>query len=136
MKNNDELAKLYDEWWHNRTPEQCELQGLCFDCEEEYFEDMLLKDGPLLNGIIKTVLDYTDSIFLGIDGKLRLYIIDTDDFNGCFCSLPQKIEINRPYIHDKSVILHELIHYFECRLEEELKEVESMEFYSSLKALI
>lgn len=139
MKNDEELHKLYElynEWWRNRTPEQYELQVLCFDCEQEYFEDMLLEDGSLLNDIIKTVLDYTDGIFLGIDGKLRLYIVDDSDFNGCFYGNEEKIEINRQYIHDKSVILHELIHYYEHQLEEEfppfIRELLVLELYNKL----
>lgn len=137
--NNNELSKLYDEWWHNRTPEQYEPQGLCFDYEEEYFEDMLLKDGSLLNDVIKTVLDYTDGIFLGIE-KLRLYVVDSDDFNGCFYCNEEKIEIDRRYINDKSVILHELIHYFEYQLEEEfqpfIRELLVLELYNKLLSKI
>lgn len=136
MRNSEELNKLYAEWWNNRTPEQYALHGLCFDYEEKYFEDMCLEDGSLLNNIIETVLNYTDGIFLGIDGKLRLYIVDSDDFNGCFYRDEQKIEISRPYINDKSVILHELIHYFEYQLEKELqpfiRELLILELYNKL----
>ena len=59
MRNSEELNKLYAEWWNNRTPEQYALQGLCFDYEEKYFEDMCLEEGSLLNDIIETVLNYT-----------------------------------------------------------------------------
>lgn len=136
MVNNEEISKLYNEWWHNRTLEEYELQGLCFDCEEEYFEDMLLKEGSLLNDIIETVLDMTDGIFLGIDNNLRLYIVDNDDFNGCFYRKENKIEINKKYITDKSVILHELIHFYENQLTEEfepfIRELLVLELYNKL----
>ncbi len=135
MEINEELSKPYDEWWSNRTPEEYELQGLCFDCEEEYFEDMLLKDGSLLNDIIQIVSEVTDGIFLGID-KLRLYIVDNDDFNGCFYRSENKIEINKKYATDKSVILHELIHYYENQLEEQfepfIRELLVLELYNKL----
>lgn len=136
MTNNEELSNLYDEWWSNRTPDQYELQELCFDYEEKYFEDMCLEEGSILNDVIETVLNYTDGIFLGIDGKLRLYIVDTDDFNGCFYPNEEKIEISKPYINDKSVILHELIHYFEYQLEKEvqpfIRELLVLELYNKL----
>ncbi len=135
MEINEKLSNLYDEWWRNRTPEEYELQGLCFDCEEEYFEDMLLKDGSLLNDIIEIVSEVTDGIFLGID-KLRLYIVDNDDFNGCFYRSENKIEINKKYATDKSVILHELIHYYENQLEEQfepfIRELLVLELYNKL----
>lgn len=134
-KNNEQLYKLYDEWWSNRTPEEYELQGLFFDCEEEYFEDMLLRDGSLLNDIIETVSEVTDGIFLGID-KLRLYLTDNNSFHGCFYRSENKIEINRKYATDKSVILHELIHYYENQLEEEfppfIRELLVLELYNKL----
>lgn len=132
---NDELNALYDEWWCNRTPEEYALQGLCFDLEEEYFEDMLLKEGSLLNGIVKAILDYTDGIFLGID-KLRFYIVDNDNYSGCFYRNEPKIEIDRRYATDKSVILHELIHFYEYQLEQELepfiRELLAIELYNKL----
>lgn len=132
---NDELNALYDEWWCNRTPEEYDLQGLCFDLEEEYFEDMLLKEGSLLNDVVKVVLDYTDGIFLGIE-KLRLYIVDNDNYSGCFYCNESKIEIDRRYATDKSVILHELIHFYEYQLEQELepfiRELLAIELYNKL----
>lgn len=135
MKINEELNKLYNEWWSNRTPEEYALQGLCFDYEEEYFEDMLLKDGSLLNDIIETTSEITDGIFLGMD-KLRLYIVNSDDFYGCFYRNEGKIEISKDYENDKSVILHELIHYYENMLEEELpsliRELLVLELYNKL----
>lgn len=135
MKINGDLSRLYNEWWSNRTPEEYALQGLCFDYEEEYFEDMLLKDGSLLNDIIEITSEITDGIFLGID-KLRLYIVNSDDFNGCFYRNENKIEISKDYVNDKSVILHELIHYYEYMLEEELpsliRELLVLELYNKL----
>lgn len=135
MANNEKLSKLYDEWWSNRTPEEYKLQGLCFDYENEYFEDMLLKDGSLLNDIIETVLEIKDGIFLGID-KLRLYVVDNDDFDGCFYRNENKIEINEKHATDKSVILHELIHYYENQLEEQfepfIRELLVLELYNKL----
>ena len=59
---------------------------------------MLLKDGSLLNDIIQIVSEVTDGIFLGID-KLRLYIVDNDDFNSCFYRSENKIEINSNFAH-------------------------------------
>lgn len=94
MEINEELSKPYDEWWSNRTPEEYELQGLCFDCEEEYFEDMLLKDGSLLNDIIQIVSEVTDGIFLGID-KLRLYIVDNDDLMAASIAVRIKLKLTR-----------------------------------------
>ena len=110
-------------------------KGLCFDCEEEYFEDMLLKDGSLLNDIIQIVSEVTDGIFLGID-KLRLYIVDNDDLTAASIAVRIKLKLTRKYATDKSVILHELIHYYENQLEEQfepfIRELLVLELYNKL----
>ena len=140
MKSNKELYKLYDEWWSNRTLEEYALQDLCLECEEEYFEDMLLEDGSLLNDIIETVSQVTDGIFLGMCDKLRLYIVDNDGFYGCYYGNECKIEISKDYATDKSVVLHELIHFYEHQLEKEqppfIRELLALELYNKLLSQI
>ncbi len=140
MTNKEDIRNLYDAWWNNRTPEECALHYMCYEYEEEYFEDMLLKDDSLLNDIIATVSECTDGIFLGIDGCLRLYIVDDSDFYGCYYGNECKIEINRKYLTDKSVILHELIHFYEHLLEKEqkpfIRELLVLELYNKLSTSI
>lgn len=136
MEHNEEWSDLYNEWWDNRTQEEYDLHGLCFECEAEYFEDMNLESGSLLNDIIETTINYTDGIFLGIDGVLRVYVVDTGDFSGRFNCIENIMEIKREYIADKSVILHELIHFHENQLEKEvepfIKELLVLELYNKL----
>ena len=141
MADKKELMKLYDEWLSNLTPEEYALQGMCYEYEEEYFEDMTLKDNSLLNDIIATVSEWTDGIFLGIDVYyLRLYIVDNSDFSGCYYRNERKIEINKKYLTDKSVILHELIHFYEHQLKEEerpfIRELLVLELYNKLSTQI
>lgn len=137
MMIEEKYSELYREWWESRTSEQYELQGLSLDLQYEYFEDMMLEDGSLLNDVIERALNYTDGIFLGLtDANIRFYIVENKGFAGCFYGDERKIEIDRKYITDKKVVLHELIHFFEYQLEKEMnpfiRELLMLELYNKL----
>ena len=138
------FSNLYHEWWSKRTPEEYFLHGLCFEYEEENFEDMTLKEGSLLNDVIEIVENYTDGIYLGIDGRLRIYVVDECENGHCYSGRynleDHKIEIVKEYINSKDVILHELIHFYEHQLEEEenplIRELLIVELYNKLSPQI
>ncbi len=144
MNVKSNLNELYNEWWDNRTPEEFALHGLCYEYEAEYFEDMTLQEGSLLNDVIETVYDYTDGIFLGIDNVLRIYVVDKceegGNYSGRYNTEEHKMEIVRKHIDDKATILHELIHFYEHQLEEDenpiIRELLIVELYNKLSKQI
>ncbi len=134
----------YREWWENRTLEEYFLHCQCYEYEEEYFEDMILKDGSLLNDVIETVNNFTDGYLLGIEGELRIYVVNECEsgrcYSGCYDVKEHKIEIVKEYINSKDVILHELIHFYEHQLEEKvdpvIRELLTIELYNKLSPQI
>lgn len=138
MIDYENFSNLYNEWWQNRTPEECGLQLHALEYEEEYFEDMLLEKNSILYDVSETLLEYTDDVFMGIGNVVRFYIINSNDFYGCFYCNEYKIEIDRDHV-TKKVILHELIHYYEYQLEMHfpfIRELLILELYNKLLPLI
>lgn len=107
----------YNEYRANMTEEQYNLMISCIEYEFDYFKDMILSEDSIMGDISEIALEIYDCIPLGIEyANLRFYIVDSNEFDGCFYQTETKIEIIPKYKSDKSIILHELIHFYECQL--------------------
>ena len=139
--NKTDIEEKYIEWRNNITTEQFELQGVCYEYENDYFEDMTLQKNSILYDVVEDEDEYTDGIFTGISCEnLRFYIVDNDRYAGCFYPTERKIEIDHRYVNNKEIILHELIHFYEWQLERHvsptIRELLMLRLYNKLKPQI
>lgn len=139
--NKADIEEKYSEWRKNITTEQFELQGLCYEYEDEYFEDMTLQKNSILYDVVQNQDEWTDGILMGIEFEsLRFYIVNSDEYKGCFSPTERKIEIDRRYVNSKDVTLHELIHFYEWQLERNvsptIRELLILRLYNKLKPQI
>lgn len=119
-ENDEEQWEQFRKWAETATPEERELQCRCYDYAEEYFEDMTLSEGTMMGDVMEIASEWYDYLPKGIeDARLRFLIVDSDEYSGSFNATERVLKIDRRYLSDKSVILHELIHFFEWHLETE-----------------
>lgn len=136
-----QLNNLYNEWWHARTLDECKLHNTILEYENEYFEDMNLEENSLCWNIAAFSYSEFDCPFLNLESNYyRYYIVnDSSDFNGCCYSLEHKIEITKPNVENKAVILHEMIHAHESIIQEKnpiFFEFLLLQLYNKLALLI
>mgnify|MGYP007069882023 CR=1 FL=1 len=130
----------YNKYYADISAEQYALQSFCLECEEKYFDDMILATTSIMGDIVDIAYEQFDFIPLGIEyAALRFFIVNTNDFLGCFYRYERKIEIDQKSLQNKSVILHELIHFYEWQLENTFpvaKELLTIRLYRNLAKTI
>lgn len=115
--SDDKLYTLYSEWVFNRSPEELELSLSILDYEEIYFEDMAFQENSLCWNIYSFIVENFEELYLDISSSKWMYrFLITEDnlkFTGQCNSLERTLSITKSHIHDKKVILHEMIHVHE-----------------------
>lgn len=135
---NQTAAKEFDNYRSNITSDQFQLLNMFYEYEYEYFDDMMLSENSLMGDIAEIVSENYDYLPLGLEyANIRIYHVDTSNFQGCFYPYERKIEIQaglEPEI-EKSVILHEMIHFYEWQLQNTFpvaKELLTVRLYNDL----
>ena len=126
----DDLRKLYQDWFFNRSPEEDRLFDLIITYHEEYFEDFAFRPGSVvtpfleyeteLDGKSVTMYDEAPIETSEIYSHYRFRVEDLDDdaaegqidFTNRFITIPSR------NLDNKGVILHEMIHAYEGILNE------------------
>jgi hypothetical protein len=120
-KNPDDLFR---EWWNTKTPEELKLWQRALDFEEEYFNDMTLKD---YEDELFTVTDLeTGEKFCSGDMLIQMeirrwhfkIIQDSGGLEGCCNTSEHLIEIVESHIDNDITLLHEMTHAYEALLAE------------------
>lgn len=122
MMNNehlpdDELHTLYQKWFLNRSPEEFELYMNILGYEDLFFEDMAFQENSLCWNIYSFIVENLEELYLDIGCSKWMYrfliIEDNPAFMGEHNSHERTLSITKSHIHDKKVILHEMIHAYE-----------------------
>lgn len=128
-----DFFKLYNEYLHTMNSEDEHLFDLVTQYEDDgLFDDMRLLPSSIVKPFIcfeeedsegNTAIGYdTDNLYLSIaDHYWRFYVrnMTVDDITtvGCTYHDEHKVEIDTRFKSDATVVLHEMIHVYECILE-------------------
>lgn len=146
MESNEKLTKeqlcnLYNEWlWKNPEDECLRIKALEF--EEDYFEDMLFKEGSICYDIYEYIDKELEPLYLDLcSNYYRFFVVDAlDNALGEANLVEHTISILDSCKDNKSVILHEMIHAYEQILEDTylkiLAENLLLRLYNKLKTQI
>ena len=131
-KEEANFRNLNREWRFNlrNEPENEKLYNLICDLEEEYFSDMLYRENTIASDYLKAQettedgeiedyypSDFSDSLTLSAN-QFRYYVEELDENTmGRFIPGERTIKISPKYANDKAVVLHEMIHAYECILD-------------------
>lgn len=127
MMNNellpdDKLYTLYYEWFLNRSPEESELYINILEYENLFFEDMAFQENSLCWNIYSFIAGNYEELYLDIGCSKWMYrfliVENNPEFMGQCNSLERTLSITKGHIHDKKVILHEMIHVHENILDD------------------
>ena len=133
----------YSSWWDNRTADEIKLQMICYECEEKYFNDMTMQIDSIAYDIVEVLQDMYDYIPFGLDGLcVRFFVVDgfdDPDTLGQYDIKNRTISVKKENLDNKGVILHEMLHFYLCRIEEinhAISEYLLLKFYEDLKKKI
>ena len=121
MDNNifssKELYSLYQKWFFNRSQEENKLFLAILEYEETFFEDMSFRENSLCWDICSFIAENFEELYLDISCSKWMYrFLVIEDIPGTLgqCNfLERTLSITKSHLHDKQVILHEMIHAHE-----------------------
>ena len=104
------------EYWNSLNDQDRALIETMSEYEHEYFGDMTLKTLSDINSDVFDSLEF--GIGINLDDSFEAHISDLKDCAGVYTPTTNKIIIATDYKSDKSIILHEMTHYYVYKLEQ------------------
>ena len=104
------------EYWNSLNDQDKALLETMSEYEAKYFEDMTLKKLCDINNDVFDSLEF--SIGVNLDDTFKAHISNLEDCAGVYSPDTNTITISSEYKTDKTIILHEMTHYYVFKLEQ------------------